>query len=333
MARRNLFQPPAPPKATPTDTPLPTAAGSAGVPAPETKSRFPNTGAMSGMKSTLKDLSSNAIREIPTDLIEEAGPKDRLAFTDDEIASLAQSIRQHGQQVPIMVRPIADQPGHFRVVYGRRRLRALRSLGLTAKALVRSLSDEQAVLAQGQENSQRLDPSFIEKARFVAQLSEGGYDQSVVMDALAIDKPMLSRMLKVTRSVPASVIEQIGAAHGIGRRRWEELADAALTHALDLEEIAENVAFEAAKTTDERFARLSEAVSRKLTRQTPPKPLPLTLSHKDGTRLAEVNETARAVTIKLSKADAPEFVRWLSENAETELSRLYETWQSSEKRD
>lgn len=333
MARRNLFQPPAPPKATTTDAPLPTAAGSASVPAPETKSRFPNTGAMSGMKSTLKDLSSNAIREIPTDLIEEAGPKDRLAFTDDEIASLAQSIRQHGQQVPIMVRPIADQPGHFRVVYGRRRLRALRSLGLTAKALVRSLSDEQAVLAQGQENSQRLDPSFIEKARFVAQLSEDGYDQSVVMDALAIDKPMLSRMLKVTRSVPASVIEQIGAAHGIGRRRWEELADAALTHALDLEEIAESVTFEAAKTTDERFARLSEAVSRKLTRQTPAKPLPLTLSHKDGTRLAEVNETARAVTIKLSKADAPEFVRWLSENAETELNRLYETWQSSEKRD
>ena len=71
MARRNLFQPP----------PLPSA--SAPEPAPaESKPRFPNTGAMSGVKSTLKDLSSNAVREIAVETIEEGGPKDRLAFSD-----------------------------------------------------------------------------------------------------------------------------------------------------------------------------------------------------------------------------------------------------------
>ena len=69
MARRNLFQPP----------PLPGADTTVAEPI-EQKSRFPNTGAMSGVKSTLKDVASNAVREISVDVIEEKGPKDRLTF-------------------------------------------------------------------------------------------------------------------------------------------------------------------------------------------------------------------------------------------------------------
>ncbi|KKK64058.1 hypothetical protein LCGC14_2988040, partial [marine sediment metagenome] len=144
MARRNLFQPPAPPTASGTETGPEADTGAS-------KPRFPNTGAMSGVKSTLKDLTSNAIREIPAEMIDDGGPRDRLAFADEDVAQLAESIRSHGQQVPIMVRPIAERPGQYRVVYGRRRLRALRLIGRSAKALVRSLSDHEAILAQGQE--------------------------------------------------------------------------------------------------------------------------------------------------------------------------------------
>jgi len=325
MARRNLFQPPPPPAPTGTEP----AAG-------DQKSRFPNTGAMSGVKSTLKDLSSNAVREISVDMIEEGGPKDRLTFTDADVATLAQSIREHGQQVPIMVRPIADRPGHFRIVYGRRRLRALRALGLPAKALVRSLSDEQAILAQGQENAHRLDPSFIEKALFAAELVEGGYDPAVILDALAIDKPMLSRMTKVARAIPETVIQRIGSAHGIGRRRREELADRARDHGLDLQTIADEIGLDEVKTTDDRFLRLSDAVARRLQPQSGAKAAPspaLSVCLRDGTALAEVTETARALTVKLSKTNAPEFARWMRDNAETELMRLYEAWRSDQSSD
>lgn len=322
MARRNLFQPPPPPAAAAPDTAT-----------KDQKPRFPNTGAMSGVKSTLKDLSSNAVREISVDMIEEGGPKDRLTFTDADVATLAESIREHGQQVPIMVRPMADKPGHYRIVYGRRRLRALRSLGLPAKALVRSLSDEQAILAQGQENSQRLDPSFIEKALFASELVEGGYEPAVILDALAIDKPMLSRMTKVARAIPEAVIQRIGSAHGIGRRRWEELADRTRDHELDLQEIADEIGLEVVKTTDDRFLRLSDAVARRLqppgTTKTAPSPA-LSICLKNGTALAEVTETARALTLKLSKTNTPEFARWMRDNAEAELTRLYEAWQSEQ---
>lgn len=322
MARRNLFQPPPPPNAASTE-----------VTTKEQKARFPNTGAMSGVKSTLKDVASNAVREISVDVIEENGPMDRLSVTDADVLALAKSIKDYGQQVPIMVRPIADKPGHYKIVYGRRRLRALRSLGMSAKSLVRSLSDEEAILAQGQENTQRLDPSFIEKALFAAELATSGYEQAIILDALAVDKPMLSRMTKVARTIPNSVIEQIGAAHGIGRRRWEELADQSRNESIDFEQITAALQFNAAKSSDDRFSLVSDGVTQALKSKSPNKPAaPPTLSIKlsDGTALAEVKETARAVTFKLSKSEAPEFARWMRKNAETELTRLYETWQSEQ---
>ena len=325
MARRNLFQPPPPPNADNTV-----------APAEEQKGRFPNTGAMSGVKSTLKDVASNAVREISVDVIEENGPKDRLSFTDAEVAALAESIKAHGQQVPIMVRPIADKPGHYKIVYGRRRLRALRTLSIPVKALVRSLSDEEAILAQGQENTQRLDPSFIEKALFAAELASSGYEQAVILDALAVDKPMLSRMTKVARSVPKAIIEQIGSAHGVGRRRWEELADQIRGSGIDLKQIAAKIRFDAAKNSDDRFGLVCDAISQALKPEDAPKPTPssnLSIKLSDGTALAELKETAQGLTFKLSKSETPEFAQWMRDNAEAELTRLYEAWQSEQRPD
>ncbi|OWU67381.1 plasmid partitioning protein RepB [Marinibacterium profundimaris] len=318
MARRNLFQPPPPPDTT------------EDVATADLKPRFPNTGAMSGVKSTLKDLSSNAVREIPVDLIEEDGPKDRLSFSDADVASLAASIKEHGQQVPIMVRPLADKPGRYKIVYGRRRLRALQSIGVSARALVRTLSDEEAILAQGQENSHRLDPSFIEKALFAAQLSDNGYDQPVILDALAIDKPMLSRMTKVARTIPVTVIQLIGSAHGVGRRRWEDLADKAKGSNADLVRVASDLGLDQIPTSDDRFARVSDAISKlgKPARST--KSAAHMVVSSDGKTLAEVKDSPRALTVKMSKVDTPEFAQWMRDNAEVELKRLYEAWKSDQ---
>lgn len=306
MARRNLFQPPPPPPEEPGDP----------------RPRFPNTGAMSGVKSTLKDLSSNAVRDIDPALIDDGGPKDRLAFSDADVAELADSIRQHGQQVPIMVRPLPDQPGRYRIVYGRRRLRALRLIGVPAKALVRTLDDAQAILAQGQENSQRLDPSFIEKALFAAELAGSGYEPAVILDALAIDKPMLSRMNKVAREIPEEVVQLIGPAHGIGRRRWEDLADAARDHDLDLTALAQGIEGLEALPSDERFARIAAAAAR---RDAPAAPPALPVLHPDGTQLAELRETPRALTLRLASGD---FARWVRDNADDLLSQAYDAWKS-----
>jgi ParB family chromosome partitioning protein len=263
-------------------------------------------------------------------MIDDDGPRDRLRISDDDVAQLAESIRRHGQQVPIMVRPIADRPGHYRIVYGRRRLHALRMLDRPAKALVRSLSDHEAILAQGQENAERLDPSFIEKALFAAELAEVGYDNAVILDALAVDKAMLSRMNKVARTIPAEVIQLVGSAHGIGRRRWEDLADLTRQHDLDLRVVADQAGIAAIDRSDDRFAQLSTAASA----ATAPKRLSAApvrqLTLEDGTIVCELIETARGLTLKLPKAAAPEFTDWLRDNADEALRKLHGDWQASQ---
>ncbi|MBE3638842.1 plasmid partitioning protein RepB [Mangrovicoccus algicola] len=319
MARRNMFQPPRPP-AEP-GTPAQPAA-------PSGRSGFPATGAMTAMKTTLRDLSSNAVREIDPAVIEEDGPRDRLAFSDREVADLADSIREHGQQVPIMVRPVAERPGHYRIVYGRRRLRAIRLLGIPAKAMIRTLSDEQAILAQGQENSQRLDPSFIEKALFVGELAAAGYSNPVIMDALAIDKAMLSRMTKVCDHVPAGLAQRIGPAHGIGRRRWEDLAEALRDSGADPDAIASQALDHRPEAgSDDRFLAVFSALRPAAAAPAPSARAASRISDRDGRPLAEIRSTARSVGLKLATAEQPEFSRWFAENAEEILRRLHDEWQ------
>lgn len=327
MVRRNLFQPPAPPPEEADDTA-----------AVEPRVRFPSTGAMSGVKSTLRDLSSNAVREIDADLIDNSGPRDRLDFADEDITELVESIRQHGQHVPILVRPM-DEHGRYQIVYGRRRLKALAQLGLKAKAVVRSLTDEQAILAQAHENTARVDPSFIEKALFAADLEEAGYGTAIVMDALAIDKTALSRMAKVYKTIPRAVVELIGPAHDVGRRRWIDLAEMVSGTDLNLLEIARNLekAFRKRKS-DARFALFARTVAGLA--KTADKPgiridgrtaRPVTLP--DGTHLAEIRESARSVTISVSAATAPEFTQWLRDNADRQVARLHEIWKSETQSD
>lgn len=283
---------------------------------------------MSGMKSSLRDMASNAVREIDPALIEDDGPKDRLAFGPEAVADLVESIRQHGQQVPIMVRPLRDQPGRFQVVYGRRRLAALRSLGQPARAMVRILDDTQAILAQGQENSVRLDPSFIEKALFVTELADSGHAPEVILEALAIDKPMLSRMQKVSRSLPHGLIHLIGPAHGVGRRRWEELADFARAESPDFAKLEMQLQIELATLdSDARFNHVAKAMSDAPSRATAENASSTTVITADGQMLAEVKVSARALTLKLDSKVNPAFTRWLEANATEQLRALYKTWE------
>ena len=318
MVRRNIFQapPPPPPESSPS----------------EAKPRFPNTGAMSGVKSTLRDISSNAVKEIDPAMIDDGGPKDRLTITDSDVADLAESIRQHGQQVPIMVRPLPDTPGRYRIVYGRRRLRALKLVGMPAKALIRTLSDDQAILAQGQENSMRLDPSFVEKAVFVCELADSGYGQTVILEALAIDKPMLSRMTKIARTVPEDAIRFIGPAHGIGRRRWEDLADLTRNHMIDLNKVISSLPEESQLlTSDERFNAVYDAATKQGVPSGAPSPVPaLPIKDTQGKQIAEMKASPRAVTLRFTRSGTKDFAEWLEANAEREIQRLYDAWKTTQ---
>lgn len=174
------------------------------------------------------------IQEIDTNLILPWGPNDRIdpeltvvnsGEMPSSLAELAASIEQTEQQVPVLLRPAIDRDGHFEVVYGRRRILACRQLDIPVKALIRTLDDNQALMAKGLENASRKDLSYYERVRFAAAILEQGYDRSSAMQALCISKNTLSQLERISRLIPDVVGNAIGAAPLSGRPRWTMLAE------------------------------------------------------------------------------------------------------------
>jgi len=189
------------------------------------KTTAPALGALQG--------SLSAIRELDPGLIDDWGPKDRLdGFTavnseddGDGFETLKSSIKDDGQQVPILVRR-AGTEGRFEIIYGRRRLRACRDLGLKVRANVQDLDDATALLAKGLENAARRNLSFYEKARFAAVIQAAGHNTKTVRQVISLSASGLSHLTKVTDSIPNDVGDQIGAAPKSGRPKWTTLAEA-----------------------------------------------------------------------------------------------------------
>jgi len=208
--------------------------------APINAKRPAASGSVKTLKSELDKLADDAatakelkvaieregqIIELASGLIDSASIGDRIPLEkDDKFEQLKHSIKTSGQQLPILVRPHPRGEGRFEVAYGHRRLRATTELGLNVRAIVRKLTDREMIVAQGQENGPRLDLSFIERALYASRLRASDYDRELICEALNVDKPEVSRLLKVADEVDEEIILAIGPARNIGRPRWVEFA-------------------------------------------------------------------------------------------------------------
>lgn len=106
------------------------------------------------------------VREIPIELIHNNPDQPRRHFAEDELAELAESIRDKGVLQPVLLRPSRKTEGEYEIVAGERRWRAAQRAGLKAlPALVRTLGDAEAFEIAIIENVQREDLNPIEEAR------------------------------------------------------------------------------------------------------------------------------------------------------------------------
>lgn len=216
----------------------------------------------------LKDMlgASDRVVEIEPGLIDTSFVSDRLGADDGEesFQSLLSSIETSGQQVPVLVRPHPETPGRYQTAYGHRRIRAAAKLGKHVRAIVRDLSDTELVLAQGKENTERRDLSFIERAFFAHALIARGFERAVVQEALSLHKAEMTRYLQVAEAVPAHVARAIGPAPKVGRPRWMALADLLKSEAARVKAQDEitSARFRAAGS-DERFNLLFSRLNRK----------------------------------------------------------------------
>ena len=261
----------------------------------------PAKGAIGAVSKSIAELRGRALVEVPADMIDDAGLKDRLDEDADGIAALAESIREHGQQVPVLLRHSPNYEGRYEVVYGRRRVAALRLLRGKVTAMVRDLNDRELIVAQGQENTARRDLSFIEKANFARQMVAQGFERKIVCEALHIDKTVVSRMLNVADAVPEAVIRLIGAAPAAGRDRWMALAERiGDTSEQRIAELAQG------DTSDARF----QAVFDGLAPQKPKaRPAPRPLTGSDGAVLGQVKPSAKGARLTVTD---PQFGDWLA---------------------
>ncbi|WP_092988895.1 plasmid partitioning protein RepB [Rhizobium sp. NFR03] len=189
--------------------------------------------------------------------IEASFVEDRLAIdgpTDEDFEALVESVREAGQQVPVLLRPHPEKQGFYQTAYGHRRIRAAARLGRPVKAVIRALTDDELVLAQGKENAERRNLSFIERALFARNLTERGFDRKTIGDALAVQKSELSRLLQVVESVPDRFIRHIGPAPKVGRERWMKLGEILSKEARQVQsiDVIHSAKFKAADS-DRRF--------------------------------------------------------------------------------
>lgn len=228
-------------------------------------------GAVGAVSRALAQMSSDRsavaretgdIVEIDTESIVESGFRDRLGDIAAGCASLLMSVRDTGQQVPILVRPAPQEQGKYQIAYGRRRVAVLRQLGRPVRALIRTMTDDEMIIAQGTENGARRNLSFIERSHFAWTLEGRGIERSIIMAALSVDKTELSRLISVMRSLPSDLVEWVGPAPKTGRRRWMDLAKL-VEDAAGLERARQVVGVERSdksRDSDGRFAVLFSAV-------------------------------------------------------------------------
>ncbi|MFI3905656.1 plasmid partitioning protein RepB [Ochrobactrum sp. S1502_03] len=299
------------------------------------------SGAIGAMGASLKEMAesakhavdlqkqleeANSILEIEPSHVEPSKIADRITIdVDPAFDELVESIRENGQQVPVLLRPSPDNDGRYQIAYGRRRLRAAEKIGIKVRAIVKKLTDDELIVAQGRENLDRQDLSFIEKAFFAKNLEDLGIERSVVISALGMDKSDVSRLISVAKKIPEDFIKIIGSAPKAGRKRWLEL----------LEQLEKPERLSAAEDfllrdeltkldSDQRFSKLITRLRAlgKAGNDGSEDPAAKTWRSQDNLFSITMNRKPKQLDVSFKSDKSNEFGDWLSNNLERLLSEF-----------
>jgi len=147
---------------------------------------------------------AGSTQEIPIDSIDPNPYQTRRRINETALEELAESIRASGVVQPVVLRPVAN--GRYQLVAGERRWHASRRAGKTTiPAVVRQISNEQAMEITIIENLQREDLNPVEQARAFERLSrEFGLTQEQIASRTGKDRASISnfvRLLKLPEDV------------------------------------------------------------------------------------------------------------------------------------
>jgi ParB family transcriptional regulator, chromosome partitioning protein len=166
---------------------------------------------------------SDESRTLPIGAVHPNPFQPRREFDEDELDSLADSIRQNGLLQPIVVRPAGNRTGadRWELIAGERRWRAVTRLGWKqVPAVVRPVEDRTLLVLALVENIQRADLGALEEAEGYQQLvAEFGLSQQEVAEAVGRDRSTVANSLRLLQ-LPVSVRRMVdGGALTAGHAR------------------------------------------------------------------------------------------------------------------
>ncbi len=145
---------------------------------------------------------------IPIEQIAPNPDQPRKRFEQDELESLAASIKEKGIIQPLIVRKKGDQ--RFEIVAGERRWRAAQIAKLHAlPVIVREFTDVEVLEVAIIENIQRADLNAIEEAAGYRQLMEKfGHTQEKLAEALGKSRSHIANLMRLL-NLPEAVVEMV----------------------------------------------------------------------------------------------------------------------------
>ena len=149
-----------------------------------------------------------ATRSLPVAFLKPGKFQPRKFFGEEELASLAASIKEKGVLSPILVRPLGGES--YEIVAGERRWRAAQLAKLhDVPVVVRELADAEALELAIIENVQRADLNVLEEAQAYQELIDRfGRTQEQVAQEVGKSRPHVAntiRLLKLPEGVRALI--------------------------------------------------------------------------------------------------------------------------------
>ena len=148
-------------------------------------------------------------RPIPVEFLAPGPFQPRGPIEADSLAELVESVRACGILQPLLVRPDPDEPGRYQIIAGERRWRAAQAAELhEVPALVRDLSNAEAMAAALVENLQRQDLNAIEEAEgYRRLLEEFGMTQEQLGEAVGKSRSHIANTIRLLALPPTVQVE------------------------------------------------------------------------------------------------------------------------------
>jgi ParB family chromosome partitioning protein len=140
------------------------------------------------------------MRKVPIGDLRPGRFQPRTKFDEEDIASLADSLRRKGMLQPILARPVlAGADGDLEIVAGERRWRAAQQASLhEVPVLVREFSDVEVVEIALVENLQRTDLNPLEEAAAFKRLQdEFGFNQAEIGEAVGKSRSHIANTMRL----------------------------------------------------------------------------------------------------------------------------------------